>query len=236
VAQAFTGPAGSKHVWWQRGKASDGASARPGQVAVWFNGQPNTQAAADAAAALVAEAYGFYGSDAEEELDAIPAKSGGKYLGLNLLAERMTVPPGDPRCTIVRGQWDDSFAYQPDEVRQFAVQGWVAAQLAPVLKGMNPLRRHVFGLDFARSAHLTVLVVLEEDEQLMHRPRLQLELRNCPFTAQDQVFAAVVAALPRFRGGAADAGGGRARNGSARGQGVNGQAPSGSGGQGGPTR
>jgi phage FluMu gp28-like protein len=155
----------------------------------------------------VAEAYGFYGSDAEEELDAIPAKSGGKYLGLNLLAERMTVPPGDPRCTIVRGQWDDSFAYQPDEVRQFAVQGWVAAQLAPVLKALNPLRRHVFSLDFARSAHLTVLVVLEEDEQLVHRPRLQLELRNCPFTAQDQVFAAVVAALPRFRGGAADAGG-----------------------------
>ena len=60
VAQAFTGPAGSKHVWWQRGKASEGALASPGQVAVWFNGQPNTQAAADAAAALVAEAYGLF--------------------------------------------------------------------------------------------------------------------------------------------------------------------------------
>ncbi|MCZ8234382.1 MAG: hypothetical protein ACK520_15360 [Inhella sp.] len=57
VAQAFTGPAGSKHVLWQRGQAG---AVHPGQVAVWFNGQPSTQAAADAAAALVAEAYGLF--------------------------------------------------------------------------------------------------------------------------------------------------------------------------------
>ncbi|MFG6412874.1 hypothetical protein ACG02S_03065 [Roseateles sp. DC23W] len=51
VAQAYTGPAGRKHVLWQRGQ---------GQVAVWFNGQPNTHADADAAAALVSEAYGLF--------------------------------------------------------------------------------------------------------------------------------------------------------------------------------
>lgn len=51
VAQAYSGEAGRKHVLWQRG---------PGQVAVWFNGQPNTRPNADAAAALVAEGYGLF--------------------------------------------------------------------------------------------------------------------------------------------------------------------------------
>ncbi len=57
VAQAYTGPAGNKHVWWQRG---EGHSQRPGEVAVWLNGQPSTNADALTASALVAEAYGLF--------------------------------------------------------------------------------------------------------------------------------------------------------------------------------
>jgi hypothetical protein len=57
VAQAYTGPAGRKHVWWQRG---DGSAARPGEVAVWFNGQPSSDAGVLAASALVAEGYGLF--------------------------------------------------------------------------------------------------------------------------------------------------------------------------------
>lgn len=167
-------------------------------------GKPWTQAGEDE---WVTAAYGFYGADAEEELDAIPAKSGGRYLSLALLAERMTVPAGDPRCTIVRGEWDDSFAWQHEDVRRFAIAGWIAEHLAPVLRRLNPLNRHAFGLDFARSAHLTVMVVGEQDSELVKRPRLQLELRNCPFSSQDEIFAAVIDGLPRWRGGAADAGG-----------------------------
>lgn len=56
VAQAFSGPAGRKQVVWQR---PPGRESR-GQVAVWFNGQRNTQPEPDAAAALVAEAYGLF--------------------------------------------------------------------------------------------------------------------------------------------------------------------------------
>lgn len=155
----------------------------------------------------VQAAYEFYSTDAEEELDAIPAKSGGKYLSLALLAERMTVPADDPRWPILRAEWQDSFAWQPEDVRRFAIDGWIREQLQPLLARLDPLRGHAFGLDFARSAHLTVLVVLERDTELVRRPRLQLELRNCPFTSQDQIFDHVVRALPRFRGGVADAGG-----------------------------
>lgn len=56
-AQAFSGPAGRKQVWWQRG---DGSTARPGEVAVWFNGQASASADVQAASALVAEAYGLF--------------------------------------------------------------------------------------------------------------------------------------------------------------------------------
>ena len=57
VAQAYTGPAGAKQVWWQRGAAG---RPNPGEVAVWFNGQPTTNADAMTASALVAEAYGLF--------------------------------------------------------------------------------------------------------------------------------------------------------------------------------
>ncbi len=155
----------------------------------------------------VAETYAFYGADAEEELDAIPARSGGKYLSLALLAERMTVPAGDPRCTVVRGQWDEGFEFLAEDMRRFAIDGWLREHVAPALARLDPLRRHVFGMDFARSSHLSSIWVLDEDVELVHRPRLVVELRNCPFACQDQILYAVVDGLPRFRGGAMDAGG-----------------------------
>lgn len=167
-------------------------------------GKPWSQAAEDE---WVQQAYAFYGADAEEELDAIPAKSGGKYLSLALLAERMTIPATDPRWPIVRGEWPDAFAWLPEDVRKHAIVGWITENLLPRLKALKPGRKHSFGLDFARIADLSCLVVLEEDEGLVRRPVLQLELRNCPFTSQDQIYFVVVDALPRFRGGAADAGG-----------------------------
>ncbi len=55
VAQAYTGPAGRKHVWWRRGSA-----AQAGEVGVWVNGTPSADAALLDASALVAEAYGLF--------------------------------------------------------------------------------------------------------------------------------------------------------------------------------
>ena len=57
VAQAYTGPQGRKQVFWQRG---DGSPARPGEVAVWYDGQPSRDNARLAASALVAECYGLF--------------------------------------------------------------------------------------------------------------------------------------------------------------------------------
>jgi len=57
VAQAYTGEAGRKHVWWRRGR---GTPAEPGEVGVWFNGSESRDEAVRAAAALVAEGYGLF--------------------------------------------------------------------------------------------------------------------------------------------------------------------------------
>ncbi|HEU4458843.1 MAG TPA: hypothetical protein VFR90_06945 [Methylibium sp.] len=55
VAQAYTGASGRKQVFWQRRPLPE-----PGEVAVWFNGARASDAGVQAAAALVAEAYGLF--------------------------------------------------------------------------------------------------------------------------------------------------------------------------------
>lgn len=156
----------------------------------------------------VAEARAMYGDDAAEELDVIPSQSTGAYLSLALISERM-VPVWSPENpdgpALVRGRWDDAFAYLPEDVRRFAIVGWVAEQLKPHLARLHPDRRHCVGQDFARSVDRSVIVVLEQGIDLVERVRLVIELGNCPFKSQEQILFAIIGALPRFRGGALDA-------------------------------
>lgn len=170
-------------------------------------GRTWTQEAEDA---WVAETYAFYGDDAAEELDAIPSAAGGRYLSLALISERMAPawsaehPHG---AGLVRGRWDDAFAYLPEATRQYAIRGWIEEHVMPHLRRLDSRRRHVFGQDFARSLDLSVITVLEEDAELRHHVRLVIELGNCPFTSQQQILFAVIDALRacRWRGGAMDA-------------------------------
>jgi phage FluMu gp28-like protein len=156
----------------------------------------------------VASAYKFYGDDAAEELDAVPSASSGAYLSLTLINERMTaaVPPLGP--VIVRGKWDDSFAYQPEDVRTYAIKGWIREQLEPHFKTLlHPDLVHAFGQDFARNRDQSVIVIGERGLDLVTRVRMVIELSNCPFTCQEQIMAAIIDALKprRWRGGAMDA-------------------------------
>jgi len=106
---------------------------------------------------------------------------------------------------LVRGKWVDSFAYLPEDVRTYAIKGWLAEQVLPHLARLNPMHRHVFGQDFARNRDQSVITVLDQDAELVERVRLVIELANCPFSSQQQVLFALVDGLPRFRGGAMDA-------------------------------
>lgn len=155
----------------------------------------------------VDKARKFYGDDAAEELDVIPSQSAGAYLSLSLISQRMVTPwPHDPNGpVIVRGKWDDAFAYLPEDVRRHAIDGWLREQLDPHLARLHKQRRHGFGEDFARNRDQAVTTILEEDVDLTRRPRITIELANCPFSCQEQILEYVIRRLPRFRGGAMDA-------------------------------
>lgn len=160
----------------------------------------------EAQAKWVDQAYKFYGDDAAEELDVVPSSSAGAYLSLALIEQRMTgTPPADGGPVVVKGKWDDAFAYLPEDVRIHAIRGWCEEELAPHLASLKTLLRHVFGQDFARNRDQSVITVLEEDTDLLKRPRLTVELANCPFSSQQQILEFIVDRLPRFRGGAMDA-------------------------------
>lgn len=168
---------------------------------------------AEGEAKWAAAAYRFYGDNAAEELDAIPSQGGGRYLSLALIEQRSAKywTPGKDQPTsgpaLARGKWDDAFAWMSEEVRKHAIDGWCRENLDPVIAVLHRDRRHVFGEDFARNRNLTSITVLEEDVDLTQRVKLQLELFNCPFTCQEQILAYLIDRLPRFRGGAMDAGG-----------------------------
>jgi phage FluMu gp28-like protein len=172
-------------------------------------GRQWTQEAEDA---WVDETYAFYGTDAREELDAIPNASGGAYISLTHIAARMVPAWSSDNPTgpaLVRGQWDDGFAMLSKETREYAIRGWIAEQLQPHLDRMSPLLRHAIGGDFARTMDLSVWAVGEEQHDLVKHVPLIIELRNCPFSSQEQILKHVIGYLQRkrFCSGAGDASG-----------------------------
>ena len=165
-------------------------------------GKPWSQEDEDA---WVRDVRSFYGDDAEEELDAIPARGGGTYLPLALIEARM-VPVGDA-VPIVRMRWKTEFSLLPEPIRAAEVAEWCREHLAPVLATLDRDLRHGFGEDFARVGDLTIITGLEEGKDLVRRPRLVVELGGCPFAQQRQILKFIVDRLPRFFSGALDASG-----------------------------
>lgn len=164
--------------------------------------KPWTQAAQDE---WVAKTKAIYGDDGDEELEAIPSQSGGAYLPLALISARMA-PVGAP-SVIVRERWDDALMLMPQAAREWAIKGWLTEKIDPLLRQLNPALRHRLGWDFARVGDLSVLWITAEDSNLQRRVVLQVELSNCPFGAQEQILWHIIDRLPRFAGGAMDAGG-----------------------------
>lgn len=148
----------------------------------------------------VESVYSYYGSDADEELDVIPASGSGVFLSSALILQRMV--DGTP---IARGHWDNGFALLPEQARKIDVEDWCAEHLLPHLKALDPTLPHCFGMDFGRLRDLSVLPVLEEGKDLRERVKLWIELANCPYRQQEQILEYVVSRLPRFRKGAMDA-------------------------------
>jgi len=139
---------------------------------------------------------------ADEEYFCIPSQSGGSVLSRMLIESRMSKD-----YPVLRLEKDNSFNEWPEQLRIAEVNDWCETELKPVLMTLNPDLSHVFGEDFGRTGDLTVIEPMTLEQNTDRTVPFSVELRNIPFKQQEQVLFYIVDRLPRFIGGALDAGG-----------------------------
>jgi len=156
-----------------------------------------SQAAQDAWAADV---YAFYGEGAAEELDCVPANSGGAWLSRALIESRMA---GD--TPVLRWACADGFELLPDHIRAAECRDWLEQTVAPILQKLPSTALSFMGTDFGRSGDLSVHVPMVQEQDLTRRIPFMVELRNVPFRQQEQMAFYLLDRLPRLLGAAFDA-------------------------------
>lgn len=163
-------------------------------------GKEWTQEAQDKWIKLVRGSYGKRTAKMKQELDAIPAESEGAALTRVQIEAAMQA--GIP---IVRWACTDDFKNAPDHVRTADARDFCERELQPLLATLDQRRAHVFGEDFARTGHATVILPVEIGRDLVRRSCFVVELRNVPFDQQREILFYIVDRLPRLSGGALDA-------------------------------
>lgn len=161
--------------------------------------RPWTQKAENEWEAQVRGSYGVRKAAMRQELDAIPAEAEGAALSRVQIEKAM-----QDEIPLLRWTCDDDFKNAPSAFRKAEALAWCKEHLDPVLKALNPMLRHVFGEDFARSGDATDIVVGEMGLDLTLRVPFIVEMRNVPFEQQRDVLHYLIERLPRFAKGALD--------------------------------
>ena len=177
---------------------ADGLARRIHEV----TGRPwQGEASARAWRAGIIAKYGRSEQDeaAQEELFCVPRRSGAIYFSRTLVESRMADAP------IARFAASAGFEALPEAERRRRVAAWLDAELYPVLNGLDPQRRHVYGQDFARTGHLSVIAAVAVDAHLRRRCVLLVELSGVAHQQQVQICQYIAERLPRFGGAAHDA-------------------------------
>ncbi|MEX2126956.1 MAG: terminase family protein [Xanthobacteraceae bacterium] len=154
----------------------------------------------EAEATWRSEIRAFYGSDAAEELDCVPAQGSGVYLTSAVIEACMSAD-----VPVLRLACPPGFELKSNTEREAFVGDWLEEHVDPILKTLDRRLQHVYGFDFGRTGHLSVLQPLAIGRDLVARAPFMLELRNVPFRQQEQVLFHVVDKLPRFAAGKHDA-------------------------------
>ena len=154
----------------------------------------------EAEAAWRAEVRGLYGAGAAEELDCIPAQGSGVYLTSALIEANM-----EEGAPVFRLRCPDGFETWPERQRFGWVRDWLAEHVDPTLAALPKSLQHAYGFDFARSGDLSAFLPLTLQQDLRRRAPFILEMRNVPFSQQEQILFHVVDRLPRFVAGKHDA-------------------------------
>ena len=137
--------------------------------------------------------------DADEELFCVPRQGGGVWLSRVLIESRMVDAP------VVRFHGTKEFNAWPEPARAAEMQDWLDAELGPILRKLDPGRRHVIGGDFARSGDMSSYAPLEIGQTLKRSSPFLLEMKNTPHQQQVQAVTYICDRLPKFGGGAFDA-------------------------------
>ncbi|KQO53082.1 hypothetical protein [Methylobacterium sp. Leaf85] len=153
-------------------------------------------------AAWRAEIIAIYGDGADEELFVIPSEGTGFWL-LPAVIEacmRRDIP-------VHRWEMPAAFAYQPEEEREALARSWCETVIGPSLERLDPRYPSFFGQDFGRVSDLTDIWPIQILPGMIRETPFLVELRNIPFAQQFQILCWIIDRLPRFCGGAMDAGG-----------------------------
>lgn len=164
-----------------------------------IKGEEWSQEAQDAWEKKIRDSYGARTAKMRQELDAVPAEAEGSAL------TRVQIEAAMQPAPIVRWARDDDFKNAPDHVRTADALDFCERELRPLLLNLDGRRQHVFGEDFARKGHATVIMPAEIGRDLVRRVPFIVELRNVPFDQQREILFYIVDRLPRMSGGALDA-------------------------------
>ena len=149
---------------------------------------------ADDETAWVQSVYDFYGEDASEELDVIPAEGSGNWLPRTLIEARMVDGP-----PVVRLRCSDEFKHWSTAAREAEIRDWCEEHLQPLLVDLPEDLWLALGEDFGRSVDLSVVIPLVIGQDLVRRSPFVVEMANVPFEQQRQVLFYIVDRFPRFQ-------------------------------------
>lgn len=144
--------------------------------------------------------YGPRKAAMREELDAIPRDGNGICIP-GVWIER-AMPEERP---VIRLVCDDDFGHKSEKYREKWCEEWMEKYLIPHYDLFDRTMEHVFGQDFARHRHCSVITPLTIATNLKRIAPFVIELYNVPTRQQEQILWGTIDALPNFRGGAMDA-------------------------------
>jgi len=149
--------------------------------------------------AWIKDVYDFYGDAATEELDVIPKAGSGSYIPSILIEQSMYDAP------VLRLAYKDDFSAMAEHLRRIDVDSWINENLDPLLDGLNGNLDHVYGQDFARTGHKSVIVPMMLSKNLTRWVPFVLEMHKVPTRQQEQILWHIIKRLPRWQAGAMDA-------------------------------
>lgn len=150
--------------------------------------------------AKIRNSYGPRKAAMREELDAVPRDGNGVCIPGIWIEEAMR-----EERPVLRLALGDEFAQKRPAERESWCKAWIETNLLPRLAALDGDRRHVFGQDYARHRHFSIIAPIEIGPTLRRTVPFVVELHNVPTRQQEQILWTMIDGMPRFSGGGMDA-------------------------------